>query len=86
MITFIDEEWRSNAMCRGSDVNKFFPPVGVSRTAVDEVKAICARCTVSAECLEYGLTEGNEDFGIFGGKTVRERRSIKAQRVRASRT
>jgi len=86
MISLHEEEWRMQAVCRGSDVNKFFPEAGVSKFHIEEVKKMCNVCPVSAECLELGLRTENEDYGIFGGKTVRERRAIKARRNRLART
>lgn len=38
-------------------------------------KSICAECGVSEECLEYSLL--HEPFGIWGGKTERERKTLR---------
>ncbi len=36
--------------------------------AAEPAKAICSRCVVREECLDYALT-GNERYGIWGGMT-----------------
>lgn len=46
---------------------------------VREAKAICARCPVCETCLDYAIVTA-EQFGIWGGKTERERRAIRKQR------
>lgn len=66
------EPWRDDAMCAQTDPEAFFPEKGGSTR---EAKAVCARCTVAAECLDYALANG-ERFGIFGGLSERERRSL----------
>lgn len=71
-------DWMLAAACRGLDPELFFPPRGAP---TDHAKAVCARCTVTAECLEYSL-DGGEHHGIWGGKSERERRSIRRVRVR----
>jgi len=78
-------DWLEFALCRGSDVNLFFPDVGVSYHQTDYVRNICASCPVSTECLELGLESGNDEHGFFGGKSPRERQAIRAERARAAR-
>lgn len=66
--------WTDRGACRapGIDPSIFFPGQGEdARPAKD----ICARCPVSAECLEFALDNG-ERFGIWGGTSQRERRAI----------
>lgn len=45
-------------------------------------KDVCARCPIVAECLEYAIV-GEEAYGIWGGTTPEERRSLKATSKRA---
>ena len=74
--------WTARAACRGIDPGLFYPARGESTR---EAKDICAGCLVRVECLDYALTAG-EKFGIWGGKSERERRRIRRHRasVRAS--
>jgi hypothetical protein len=44
--------WQAHAACRGMGVDLFFPKVGED---VDPARAICARCAVRQECLDYIL-------------------------------
>ena len=69
-------EWHDLANCAGCDSELFFPARGES---TKEAKAICAGCVVREVCLEEHLYER---FGIWGGKSERERRAIRGQRAR----
>jgi WhiB family redox-sensing transcriptional regulator len=57
-------------------VEIFFPP---AEQEADEAKAICAMCAVRQPCLEFAIAAG-ERFGIWGGLTTLERRSLAAKR------
>ncbi len=71
--------WMANGNCAGVDPDLFFPPRG-GNTA--EARQVCAACTVRAECLEYALVN-KERFGIWGGKSERERRKLRQARAAA---
>lgn len=47
----------------------------VIKEATAEAKAICARCPVQVECLEYAL-ENREQYGVWGGTTRDERKAM----------
>ncbi len=64
--------WREQSLCAQIGDRPFFPEKGESAA---EAKAICAKCDVREQCLAYAL-ENNERFGIWGGKSERERRAI----------
>lgn len=51
----------------------------IDEKSTAEAKRICAGCDVREQCLEWAL-ENQERFGIFGGKSERERRRILAER------
>lgn len=77
--------WMDQALCAQVDPDLFFE-LATSRyemanqaDRVSAAKAICARCPVSAECLELALA-GDERYGIWGGLTERERRQVKRRR------
>jgi hypothetical protein len=65
--------WALQAECAGMDPALFFPERGESTS---EAKAVCRRCPVAAECLAYGMAN-RERFGIWGGKSERERRALR---------
>jgi WhiB family redox-sensing transcriptional regulator len=41
---------------------------------INAVRSICGRCPIQKECLSYAF--GNEDYGVWGGLTSLERRSM----------
>ncbi len=71
-----NEEWQDRAACRQIPVALFFPP---AEQEADEAKAICALCEVRQPCLEFAIAAG-ERFGVWGGLTPQERRSLVAKR------
>jgi WhiB family redox-sensing transcriptional regulator len=54
----------------------FFPEQGQLAT---RARAICSACRVRVDCLEYALANG-ERFGVWGGLSENERRSIRIAR------
>lgn len=80
-----NDDWRHDAACRDEDPELFFPlsEFGPGARQAAEAKAVCARCPVRAQCLDYALHTGL-DFGIFGGATEAERRNL-LRRTRAGR-
>lgn len=75
-----DRDWQVRAACRWEDPEMFFPHSGGSgpnanrraRANAQPALTVCARCPVTNECLEYALKLDNR-FGVYGGKTERER-------------
>jgi WhiB family redox-sensing transcriptional regulator len=68
------------AACKDYDTNIFYPAPG----DIDNLrlaKSICKECVSRHECLDYALST-SERFGIWGGKSARERMLIlRAQRL-----
>lgn len=74
-------EWMRNAACKGRNGDgKFFPAQGENRKW-EAAKAICDRCPVQAECLDYAFRHG-QHFGVWGGLSERERKKLKKRRRR----
>ncbi|MFH9553851.1 WhiB family transcriptional regulator [Streptomyces sp. NBC_00377] len=70
-------EWLRSAACVGEDPELFFP-VGTTGPALRDVSAakrVCARCTVSPECLSYALAIG-QTSGVWGGTGEEERAEL----------
>lgn len=63
------EPWMQWASCADVDPEAFFPEKGGSTRAA---KRICEGCAVQPECLACALKH-REWFGIYGGKSPRER-------------
>jgi WhiB family redox-sensing transcriptional regulator len=73
------KDWRAEALCDETGDWITLPQhMGIKkmRAAKAYELAVCDSCTVSRQCLDYALTQG-EWFGIFGGKVPGERRAIK---------
>lgn len=66
-------EWVTEAACRFSDPQLFFP-ASCSQRAARAAKRICFECPVRKICLKENL---EVPFGIFGGYTEWERRKIR---------
>jgi WhiB family redox-sensing transcriptional regulator len=65
--------WTGRAACRTETPDLFFP-IGGSTPAGDvaTAKAICARCPVRRDCLDYALAT-RQRHGIWGGMTEDDR-------------
>jgi WhiB family redox-sensing transcriptional regulator len=74
-MTIREIGWATRGACRASDPELFFP---LTQSAEHEAraKAVCERCPVLKECRAYAIQEG-EPEGIWGGLTVKERRSLR---------
>lgn len=66
-------DWRSQALCAQVDAEMFFLDPG--KSARDAI-AICRRCPVQVECLDYALTN-DMHFGVWGGTSERDRMDIR---------
>jgi len=71
-LDLLRPDWVVDAACRGA-TDLFFAERGDS-VAIREAKRICTTCPVSELCLEYGEME---QYGIWGGLAVRERRALR---------
>jgi WhiB family redox-sensing transcriptional regulator len=80
----LTEDWILQAACRGRTELFFAPDDSETRSArrrrEAEAKIVCAECVVRYDCLTEAL-EQDEQFGIWGGYTERERRSIRRSKT-----
>jgi len=70
-------DFRHFAVCRDEDP-ELFHPVGTSGPAliqIEQAKAVCRRCPVTDQCLEWAL--GHMEYGVAGGLSEEERRAVK---------
>lgn len=65
--------WRDYAECLGMNTSIFYPEQGDS---IAPARRTCRACPVQAECLNDALIS-NDQHGIRGGLTQRERRRLK---------
>jgi WhiB family transcriptional regulator, redox-sensing transcriptional regulator len=79
-------DWRFRAACLTADPELFFPlsAAGPSATQLTEAKAICARCPVRRQCLDFALTT-RQVHGVWGGTSEDERRRLLTRRHRPRR-
>lgn len=73
-----DTAWFAKANCLGLNPDLFYPERGA---VPHQARAICDRCVVRDDCLEWAL-ERPETLGVWGGKSDRQRRQIRATRRR----
>lgn len=73
MIANERPDWWDDAACRFHPVDLFFPQQGGAWQAA---KDICNACPVRQDCLDWALAEGIR-HGIWGGKSERERRTMR---------
>jgi WhiB family redox-sensing transcriptional regulator len=70
--------WGSLAACLDCDPDLFFPiaPSGPALQQIAQAKAICARCPVRRECLQYALAT-HQVHGVWGGTSEEERQQLR---------
>ena len=71
----LSDDWASRGACRTSDPDTLF----VQGAAQNRAKAVCMGCPVRTECLSDAL-DNRVEFGVWGGMTERERRSLLRRR------
>ena len=87
-----DAPWMNEAKCRGMNVEIFFGKEYHGRqrhrptlTSIEirRAKAVCAVCPVLEECFTFAM-ENDEEYGVWGGTTHRDRERLKRQGVRTT--
>ncbi|MEW2078772.1 WhiB family transcriptional regulator [Streptomyces sp. NPDC013433] len=76
-------DWRTRGACMREDPELFFPigNTGPALLQIEEAKAVCRRCPVIEQCLQWALESG-EDSGVWGGLSEDERRALKRRAAR----
>ncbi|WP_406442132.1 WhiB family transcriptional regulator [Streptomyces sp. NBC_00631] len=71
-------DWRERAECLRVDPDLFFPisDSGLTLRQIAEAKAVCGRCPVMKQCLDWAVRAGQVE-GIWGGTTDGERRAAR---------
>lgn len=67
--------WAERGACRDVDPDSLFVPGAAQHRA----KRVCLACPVRVDCLVEAL-DNRMEFGIWGGMTERERRSLLRRR------
>ncbi|MDX3853173.1 WhiB family transcriptional regulator [Streptomyces sp. AK02-01A] len=78
--------WSERAACLHVDPDLFFPigNYGPTLEQIDEAKAVCGRCPVVEQCLDWALRVGQVE-GIWGGMTESERRATRRREDRQAK-
>lgn len=78
-----DRGWMIKASCSDAPANIFFleNEPAATKAQVAKARALCDVCPVQVRCLEYALNN-KEHYGIWGGKSPRERREMLRERRR----
>lgn len=68
-------EWTTEAICAQVSGDLWFPKKGANGPMVAIVRSMCAGCPVRRQCLEHAIAT-EEQHGIWGGLTTKERRQL----------
>lgn len=71
--------WHRDAACLEHPELTWFPPRGDMRI-LDAAIAVCRRCLVRAECLQFAL-EVPDTVGVWGGTTARQRAALRREGI-----
>ncbi len=82
-----EDDWRNRGACVSADPDLFFPisSSGASRHQEERAKAVCARCAVRAECLDFAMAS-RQVHGVWGGLGEAELASLRRRRLAADGT
>ncbi len=80
--------WRAGAECQAENATYFYAPSHFERKPEKDLRegiarALCRRCQVKDQCLNYSLTVA-ESHGIWGGLNELERKRLLRSRKTAS--
>lgn len=68
-------EWKKDAACKGMDIAIFFPKRGEPNSQAIKV---CNSCSVTEQCLAYAM-DNFEKYGVWGGRSERQRRGYRRE-------
>ena len=69
--------WQDDALCKETDPEAFFPE---TMYAAKDAIAVCQRCPVVDQCLEYAI-QNDETSGVWGGVDFTTRGRTSEKRV-----
>jgi WhiB family redox-sensing transcriptional regulator len=71
------EEWMEQASCQYVDPELFYQDDGqLSQRKAEAAVKVCRHCPVIMDCLRWAFRT-DDQFGVLGGMTPRERRRLK---------
>ncbi len=72
-----DRTWMEEAVCGGAETEAFYSDT--ERFLRRLTEQYCKKCPVMNQCLEYALAS-EDQFGVWGGTTPRQRREMLKQK------
>lgn len=80
-------DWMERGNCARTNDRRFFSDSGSTAQADQNAvrKEFCNSCPVKTECLNYAI-DNRIDNGVWGGASERERRRIRKNRARGTRS
>lgn len=76
MVDLTVTPWREAAACLERQGEVSFFPDKEDLVGIVKAKAVCATCPVADICLTWAI-ETNQNDGIWGGHTAKERRKLR---------
>ncbi|HSX33305.1 MAG TPA: WhiB family transcriptional regulator [Candidatus Saccharimonadales bacterium] len=75
-------DWLTEGICKDEDPDLFFPigNDGPALLQTAQAKAVCRRCPVKDECLQWALETGQDD-GVWGALSKDERRRLRTRNM-----
>lgn len=75
----LENEWKQNAICSIENIptKVFYPERKRGDVAAAFARKICFRCPVRIDCAQWAI-KANEDYGVFGGASPRQRQKMKS--------
>jgi len=73
----VTQKWRRHAACADMPLEIFFPETG----NYNEARRICERCPVRTDCLDMALSFADDEYGMFGGLTPKQRGQIRWEKM-----
>lgn len=76
-----EQDWRHRAACRDAHLALFYSPSGDSEPPTARARrenaalAVCHRCPVISECLEWAISS-RDAHAVLGGTTPEDRQRI----------
>ncbi len=71
--------WQNKAACRGELTELFFmdiEEISINHIKMREARAICDRCQVKKECLDFAVIN-DINYGVWAGTTPTQRKEIR---------
>ncbi|MEV2276176.1 WhiB family transcriptional regulator [Nocardiopsis sp. NPDC049922] len=83
--TPLTPDWTRRALCARIGRPDDWHPDHEGAAVVTQLREVCARCPVSAQCLETALSSRRPLTGVWAGTTTSQRRRMRGARRAAAK-